>query len=174
MAGLELEELRPLLQPGQETLAEDVRQAELQFLAPLRETSGRFMKLEASGVKALAHSDVHAKAQRIAALFHYAPRHILMRLDAERDAGGLGGGGDRAPGVEGGDEKGGGVIASVMWLPIEGADLGQAFIEQELARMAWEAHPRRSGGPARESAPSRGRLPAGEPKSGGKKAWSTK
>ncbi|MCP3963610.1 MAG: hypothetical protein GY719_37720 [bacterium] len=77
MAGLELHEVEPLLCPGQGKLVEDLRQAELQFLEPLREASGKFLALQTGGV---SQPEVHAKAQRIAALFQYAPRHILRRL----------------------------------------------------------------------------------------------
>ncbi len=88
MEGLELHEVRPLLQPGQAKLVQDVRRAEQYFLEPLREGAGKLLSLEARGV-ALTQSAVQAKAQEVAALFRYAPRYILKRLTPPQVQGAL-------------------------------------------------------------------------------------
>ncbi len=88
MEGLELHEVRPLLRQGQAKLVQDVRRAEQHFLEPLREGAGKLLSLEASGVP-LAQSAVQAKAQGVAALFRYAPRHILKRLTPPQMQGAL-------------------------------------------------------------------------------------
>ncbi len=77
MEGLELHEVRPLLQPGQAKLVQDLRRDEQQFLEPLREASRRFKAFHTGPRTARAA----AEAKKIAGLFHAAPEHILSRLN---------------------------------------------------------------------------------------------
>ncbi len=79
MEGLELHQVRSLLQPGQAKLVQDVRRAEQHYLLPLREGAGAFRSVEEAGVR-LARPAVQAKAQELATLFRSAPGHILRRL----------------------------------------------------------------------------------------------
>ena len=57
-----------------------MRRAEADFLGPIREASQRFLSLDPTGVAAHSQPAVQAKAQKVAALFQYAPQHILKRL----------------------------------------------------------------------------------------------
>ncbi|MCP3960772.1 MAG: hypothetical protein GY719_23250 [bacterium] len=86
MEGLGLDEVRPLLQPGRRKMVEELRDAEQRFLEPLRAAAGKFAGLDA---RALAKSAVRAEAQRVAALFQYAPGHILRRLTPPQMQGAL-------------------------------------------------------------------------------------
>ncbi|MCP3960773.1 MAG: hypothetical protein GY719_23255 [bacterium] len=98
MEGLGMDEVRPLLQPGQAKLVGELRQAERRFLEPLRAAAGKFTELDARG---LVEPAVRAEAQRVAALFQpdsagrswtaaaYAPRHILRRLTPPQMQGAL-------------------------------------------------------------------------------------
>ncbi len=79
MEGLELHEVRPLLQPGQAKLVQDVRRADQQFLEPLREAARRFRVLHGGDSAQLA-----AEAKKIAGLYQAAPRHVLRRLSPPR------------------------------------------------------------------------------------------
>ncbi len=79
MEGLEIHQVRPLLQPGQAKLVQDVRRAEQRFLQPLRENARQFLSLEARGL-ALSQPAGQAKARTVATLFQHAPKHVLKRL----------------------------------------------------------------------------------------------
>lgn len=87
MSGLELHEVRSLLQPGQARIVYDVRRAERTFLEPIRGATETLLEIERQGVP---HSPVvRAMAQRTATLFQQAPQHILKRLTPPQMRGAL-------------------------------------------------------------------------------------
>ncbi len=88
MEGLEIHQVRPLLQPGQAKIVQDVRRAEQTFLEPLRKGARNLLAFEAKGV-ALSQPAVQAKAQAVAVLFQHAPKHILKRLTPPQMQGAL-------------------------------------------------------------------------------------
>ncbi len=72
--GLEIDEVRSLLRPGQERFIVELRRAEQDFLEPLRKVSRHFRALEAAG------EPVGPAARTMTALLRNAPRHVLKRL----------------------------------------------------------------------------------------------